>query len=71
MENVLGPFRMNEAFDLKGSTVNREAKSVEGGMDTDFLRHRHKITVSSQSRRKLAAQLRKDSEVCTFASRLR
>jgi len=69
MNNVFDtPFKIDSRYDLKGSTVGREADEKELKRETpilkdlDILKQKKKIIVGAESKKKILAQLKSDTD---------
>lgn len=68
------PFHLCRKFDLKGSTVDREAsdKELEKNLptlkDNDFIKQKIRICIGDEAKQKLFEALNADTKVCIVST---
>jgi 1-phosphatidylinositol-5-phosphate 4-kinase len=71
MRNVFGKYAIHKKYDLKGSTVQRQASEKEKAKelptykDNDFIEEKNKLFIPSDVRQKLIEILKSDTEFLT------
>lgn len=71
MRNVFGKYTIHKKYDLKGSTVQRQASEKEKAKelptykDNDFIEEKNKLFIPNDVRQKLIEILKSDTEFLT------